>query len=48
LPPLTFLGVAFFMLGIAMEFAAIPKILDRRTELLVKVVPMMGQSKKMS
>jgi len=46
LPPLTFLGVAFFMLGIAMEFAAIPKILDRRTELLVKVVPLMGQGKK--
>ena len=48
LPPLTFLGVALFMLGIAMEFAAIPKILDRRTELLVKVVPLMGQSKKLS
>lgn len=48
LPPLTFLGVASFMLGIALEFAAIPRILDRRTDLLVKVVPLMGQSKKLS
>ncbi len=43
LPPLTFLGVAFFMLGIALEFAAIPRILDRRTDLLVKAVPLMGK-----
>jgi len=48
LPPLTFLGVTFFMLGIALEFAAIPAILNRRTELLAKVIPLMGQSKKLS
>lgn len=48
LPPLTFLGVTFFMLGIALQFAAIPGILDRRTDLLVKVVPLMGQSKNKS
>ena len=47
LAPLTFLGVASFMLGIAMEFAAIPGILDRRADLLSKVVPLMGQSKKL-
>jgi hypothetical protein len=40
--PLTFLGVASFMLGIAMEFAAIPRILDRRIELLTQAVPLMG------
>ena len=42
LVPLTFLGVAFLMLGIALEFAAIPKIVDRRTDILVKAVPLMG------
>lgn len=41
LPPLIFLGVASFMLGIAMEFAAIPGILDRRTEILTRAVPLM-------
>ena len=40
--PLTFLGVASFMLGIALEFAAILRILDRRTEVLTKAVPLMG------
>lgn len=40
--PLTFLGVASFMLGIALQFAAIPGILDRRTDVLVKAVPLMG------
>jgi hypothetical protein len=43
LPPLTFLGVTFFMLGIALEFAAIPGILDRRTVVLVKALPLMGK-----
>ena len=43
LPPLTFLGVTFFMLGIALEFAAIPGILDRRTNILVKALPLMGK-----
>jgi len=41
--PLIFLGVASFMVGIAMEFAAIPKILDRRIELLTRAVPLMGK-----
>jgi hypothetical protein len=41
--PLIFLGVASFMLGIAMEFAAIPGILDRRIELLSQAVPLMGR-----
>ena len=43
LPPLTFLVVTFFMLGIALEFAAIPGILDRRTDILVKALPLMGK-----
>ena len=46
LTPLIFLGVASFMLGIAMEFAAIPAILDRRSDLLVQVIQVMGKSKK--
>ena len=40
--PLTFLGVASFMLGIALEFAAIPGILERRTNILKRAVPLMG------
>ena len=40
--PLIFLGVTSFMLGIALEFAAIPGILDRRIELLTQAVPLMG------
>lgn len=42
LVPLTFLGVASLMLGIALEFAAIPGMLDRRTEILIKAVPLMS------
>jgi hypothetical protein len=42
LPPLVFLGVASFMVGIAMEFAAIPAILDRRAAVLKRALPMMG------
>ena len=41
--PLTFLGVASFMLGIALEFAAIPGILDRRIQVLKQAVPLMGK-----
>jgi hypothetical protein len=41
--PLTFLGVASFMLGIAMQFAAIPGILGRRADLLARAVPLMGR-----
>lgn len=46
LPALIFLGVASFMLGIAMEFAAIPGIIERRTEVLVRAVPLMGPDAK--
>jgi hypothetical protein len=42
LAPLTFLGVASFMVGIALEFAAIPAIIDRRTEGLKKALPLMA------
>jgi len=41
--PLTILGISSFMLGIALEFAAIPAILERRTEILKKAVPLMGK-----
>ena len=41
--PLTFLGVASFIVGIALEFAAIPRILDRRTDILTRAVPLMGK-----
>ncbi|MCP4362574.1 MAG: hypothetical protein GY796_31600 [Chloroflexi bacterium] len=40
--PLFFMGVASLMVGIALEFAAIPGILDRRIELLTKAIPLMG------
>ena len=43
LAPLTFLGVASFMIGIAMGFASIPGILDRRTDILKQAVPLMGK-----
>lgn len=36
--PLVFLGVASFMVGIAMEFAAIPGILERQAEGLSQAV----------
>ena len=45
LEPLIFLGVASFMIGIAMEFAAIPGILDRRIEVLKQAVPLMGKKR---
>lgn len=41
--PLTFLGVASFMVGISMEFAAIPAILDRRTELIGQALSRLGR-----
>ena len=40
--PLIFLGVSSFMVGMAMEFAAIPGILERRIEVLSRAVPLMG------
>jgi hypothetical protein len=42
LVPLTFLDVASFMLGIALEFAAIPGIIERRTGVLTQAVPLMA------
>jgi len=44
--PLIFLGVASFMLGIAMEFASIPGILDRRSELLKRALPLMRKGSR--
>lgn len=43
LAPLAFLGVAMFMTGIALEFGAIPRLLDRRSQLLTQTVPLMGK-----
>jgi len=43
LPPLIFMGVASLMTGIALEFAAIPNILSRRTEILTRAIPLMGK-----
>jgi hypothetical protein len=40
LEPLTFLGVALFMLGIALEFSSIPKILRNRGEVLKASFPL--------
>ena len=42
LAPLTFLGVASFMVGIALGFAAIPAILDRRIDVLKKALTLMA------
>jgi hypothetical protein len=41
--PLEILGVASFMLGIALQFAVIPGILDRRIAVLKQAVPLMGK-----
>ena len=41
-PPLLILGLASFMVGIAMEFGSIPDLLDKRTEVLKKALPLMG------
>ena len=40
--PLLILGVASFMVGIAMEFGSIPGLLDKRTEVLKIALPLMG------
>jgi len=42
LVPLAFLGVASFMTGIALEFASIPRILDRRIAVLKQTIPLMA------
>jgi len=44
LAPLIFLGVASFMVGIALEFAAIPNIIQRRIEVLKEAIPLMGRN----
>lgn len=44
LVPLAFLGVASFMTGIALEFAAIPGILDRRIAALKQALPLMASN----
>ena len=45
LAPLIFSGVASFMVGIAMEFAAIPGILERRSAVLKQAIVLMGGQK---
>ena len=42
LVPLAFLGIASFMTGIALEFASIPGILDRRIAVLKQAIPLMA------
>ncbi|NCF69700.1 MAG: hypothetical protein GWP61_27445 [Chloroflexi bacterium] len=42
-PPLLILGIASFMVGIAMEFASIPSLLDKRTATLKQALPLMGK-----
>jgi hypothetical protein len=41
-PPLLILGIASFMVGIAMEFGSIPSLLDKRTAVLKQALPLMG------
>ncbi len=43
LEPLIFLGIAAFIVGIALQFSAIPGILDRRMMGLKKALPLMGR-----
>lgn len=44
LEPLTFLGVASFMLGIALEFSAIPNILKNRGQVMAICFPQIIQN----
>ncbi|MFQ5943367.1 MAG: hypothetical protein ACE5JF_07430 [Anaerolineales bacterium] len=44
LEPLTFLGVASFMLGIALEFSAIPSILKNRGQVMSICFPQIVQN----
>jgi len=39
LEPLTFLGVAFFICGIALEFSVIPSLVKMRGDAMVKAFP---------
>lgn len=42
--PMKFLGVAAFMVGIALEFATIPRILNRRGDVLSRAVPVIARA----
>lgn len=44
LEPLTFVGVASFMLGIALEFSTIPALLRNRAQVLSAVFPLLVRS----
>ena len=44
LVPLAFLGVAFFIVGIALEFSAIPAMLRQRGELLGDCIPRIAKA----
>lgn len=46
LEPLTFLGVASFMLGIALEFSSIPKILQNRGKVMRVCFPLIVEQGK--
>jgi hypothetical protein len=41
LEPLTFLGVAFFICGIALEFSVIPKFVEMRGDAMAKAFPVL-------
>lgn len=43
LEPLTFLGVASFMLGIALEFSSIPQLLRNRGEVMRACFPLIAR-----
>lgn len=44
--PLTFLGVASFMVGIALEFSMIPDLLDNRAEVMKACFPLIVKKGK--
>jgi len=48
LEPLTFLGVASFMIGIALEFSTIPGILKNRGQVLKVCLPLILKTKNLS
>jgi hypothetical protein len=43
LEPLTFLGVAFFICGIALEFSVIPNLIKNRGEAMAKAFPLIAK-----
>ena len=46
LEPLTFLGVASFMLGIALEFSSIPALLKNRGQVMKVCFPLIVKASK--